>query len=438
MAEQNKYTEYTLADIERYLKGQMNAREMHDIELAALQDPFLSDAIEGYNAASFPKSYAHLNEIEAMLTGQKEQARVIVMPEKKRGWINIAAGFILLAGAGTAFWLLNGHNNKADALVAQQEVAGAQAQVQAADTTRPLAQATPLQKAVTEYKAVNDAAKSKKAKPVNSVVLADANSSGDLSPSVPRVNATDSTAVVYNLNASTESKQPLSPNVDKEYFLKDSTKIDANAIAGRVNGLVVNNATDNNLYSNVASPKGPLTPNTQLNKQFDGNLNKAFDVQTDSVHSAGRQGFATNFREKNKTEQLKRAAQPSANTPITNLQVTLTPSPTFDTVAVTYLNNKNYSRKLVADSSLFPQGGWESFRDYVYRKLHKEIDTTEALAYGDVEVEFTVDELGNARNLKITKSLNKQSDAEAIELVRQWPGWIAGKKQKKGKVVIQF
>ena len=56
MAEQNAHINYSVEDIERYLKGKMSAKEMHDMEKAALQDSFLADAIEGFINASFEKS----------------------------------------------------------------------------------------------------------------------------------------------------------------------------------------------------------------------------------------------------------------------------------------------------------------------------------------------------------------------------------------------
>ena len=41
---------YTAEDIQRYLSGGMSNAEMYVIEKAALDDPFLAEAIEGYEA----------------------------------------------------------------------------------------------------------------------------------------------------------------------------------------------------------------------------------------------------------------------------------------------------------------------------------------------------------------------------------------------------
>ena len=46
---------YTADDIMRYHSGLMPETEMHALEKAALEDPFLADALEGYLNTSIPK-----------------------------------------------------------------------------------------------------------------------------------------------------------------------------------------------------------------------------------------------------------------------------------------------------------------------------------------------------------------------------------------------
>ena len=43
MSPGNKYQPYTAADILRYLQGEMTGKEMHQLEMDALDDPFLQD-----------------------------------------------------------------------------------------------------------------------------------------------------------------------------------------------------------------------------------------------------------------------------------------------------------------------------------------------------------------------------------------------------------
>src|SRR6187551_1843735 len=93
------YINYTFEDIQRYLQGKMSAAEMHAMEKAALQDPFLADAIEGYTEASPLIAAQHLNEINASLSGRRETSKVVPFSQTRR-WMRIAALIILLSGIG--------------------------------------------------------------------------------------------------------------------------------------------------------------------------------------------------------------------------------------------------------------------------------------------------------------------------------------------------
>ena len=44
----NNINRFTASDIEKYHKGLLSAQEKHALEKAALDDPFLADALEGY------------------------------------------------------------------------------------------------------------------------------------------------------------------------------------------------------------------------------------------------------------------------------------------------------------------------------------------------------------------------------------------------------
>jgi hypothetical protein len=61
----NKHIIYSVEDIHQYLTGKLSPAEMHAIEKAALTDPLLAEAIEGFHAtASFKneKEFAHLQK----------------------------------------------------------------------------------------------------------------------------------------------------------------------------------------------------------------------------------------------------------------------------------------------------------------------------------------------------------------------------------------
>ena len=47
MSANDKYKIYSAGEIRKYLDGELPAAEMHALEAAALEDPFLADALEG-------------------------------------------------------------------------------------------------------------------------------------------------------------------------------------------------------------------------------------------------------------------------------------------------------------------------------------------------------------------------------------------------------
>ena len=99
---------YSSSDIERYLNGELSAPEMHALERAALDDPFLADALDGI------KSHRHLPERppfheDVVQLQQRLQDRVAAgaRPASVRPlFMRYAAAMILLVGLGlTAYYI---------------------------------------------------------------------------------------------------------------------------------------------------------------------------------------------------------------------------------------------------------------------------------------------------------------------------------------------
>src|SRR5512141_2641382 len=94
-----EYKKYSAAEIERYHAGKMSVQEMHAIEKAALQDPFLADALEGYQ--HMPHFKEDLEEIQQRLAERTKQRKVFsIYSLADKGWWRVAALLIIIAGAG--------------------------------------------------------------------------------------------------------------------------------------------------------------------------------------------------------------------------------------------------------------------------------------------------------------------------------------------------
>lgn len=141
MPEQNNiYHFYTPQDIAKYLAGNMTAQEMHEMERAALSDPLLADAIDGFRKADAATTQQHLNDIKAKILGtEQKHIPVVPLPQapQKTWWRVLAAACILGITAAGAWWLMQpGSKAISEAPLAKLEVKDTvRASAPAADNT---------------------------------------------------------------------------------------------------------------------------------------------------------------------------------------------------------------------------------------------------------------------------------------------------------------
>jgi hypothetical protein len=104
MKENNK--KYNAIDFARYHSGEMRPDEMQVLERAALEDPFLADALEGYMYSKDPEK--ELAELRMQLDEKRKQQKLFTITSLSAGtWWKIAAMFILFAGLGYFFYATN-------------------------------------------------------------------------------------------------------------------------------------------------------------------------------------------------------------------------------------------------------------------------------------------------------------------------------------------
>ena len=104
---------YTAKDIEQYLEGKLAPAQMHAMEKAALDDPFLADAIEGFESMKSSEWKVQLLALHEDFTAGRTSAKVIPLSRSTGRWWKAAAA-ILVIGSGTAMtWLLTRNNETA-------------------------------------------------------------------------------------------------------------------------------------------------------------------------------------------------------------------------------------------------------------------------------------------------------------------------------------
>lgn len=86
-----------------------------------------------------------------------------------------------------------------------------------------------------------------------------------------------------------------------------------------------------------------------------------------------------------------------------------------------------------------PIVGWKNFERY----LNEQIDSLKAsdiatLHNGNVELEFSIDEQGRPRNIRVLQETDSLTAARAVQILVNGPGWKSKRKDKKVKVIIEF
>lgn len=99
---------YDINSIQQYLAGNLSKKEMHQIELDALKDPMLQDAIDGFESSK------KINIHELSILQQRLQKRIALQHEERNHFyfgrqrlaIASIAGLLFIV-AGILFWMIN-------------------------------------------------------------------------------------------------------------------------------------------------------------------------------------------------------------------------------------------------------------------------------------------------------------------------------------------
>ena len=124
MTEKGHHTgSYNAATIEKYLAGELSPAEMHALEKAALDDPFLADAIEGISHGLQNKSSlsTDVNELRQRLKqriADRGSRKMISISYKN--WWQIAAIFATFLFCGIAAYYIVNNNRNSENKIAKE------------------------------------------------------------------------------------------------------------------------------------------------------------------------------------------------------------------------------------------------------------------------------------------------------------------------------
>lgn len=413
MAEPSTHINYSFEDIQRYLLGKMSATEMHALEKAALQDPFLSDAIEGFREVAPSIAEQHLNEINASLQEEKQNSKVILI-KKSNQWLRIAVIFILLAGVAVTgyYFLKTSHQQNEIAQTKNENTNKTSIAKDSAEAAEP--EALSMDKNSTQVTAEN-----KKKQNIRSLKK-QKTTQPFISANTIKKEETNSVAALSAPSQVQTMDRSFAPMKSSE---NDSVQMQLKGVS---NGINFNEKTfAGKVVDENNKPVAGAVVETKDKKAAVSDLNGNFALQrNDSLLNV----TATTVGYENKNAVLK----PNAENLITLKE---NHGELSDVVVTGYGVKSNKSKKQTAT----PVGGWQNFNNYVATKLNEDSTSNNNMSQNDiVELEFLIDNDGNPYNIRVTKSLDDKRNSKAIDILKSGPRWTTSSKTKKGKVAISF
>jgi TonB family protein len=483
MAKDNNIKNYTGADIEKYNKGLLSAKERHDLEKAALDDPFLADALEGYAVAAVDHS-ADMNDLKKRLAEKVEAGKVIVMKGGSKTsfpWLRVAALVVILAGAALMArqFIFTGKSKE----IAQAEPKKAE-EIKPHDSVNTVTTTSELKLEKTNNGTVAVPVKQKDQfltfysndstadrivskervgeKAVTTNELTVNNAERDKQPAAAPVKTDEDKKIRDNMASGAAKKEIAREEIknkpdtgNKQFFAKDGDGIkdrldkpvydQKRAVAANRKAAEDQNyryqatntfrgrVTDaNNVGLPFARVYNPTDNNAGTYTDVAGNFNLTYpdSVLTVQVKSVGFEN--TNVQLRNSVANNQVVLQDDRSL----AAQTLTAPRKINAEERGKTENKFAKVKLIEPE---PADGWDNYDTYLTNNLNvpEEIKTKQN-GSGQVQVSFEVDKNGEPINIKIEKSLCPKCDEEAKRLIKEGPKWKRNAKKGRTTVTIPF
>jgi TonB family protein len=425
----NKRTD--ISQIWKYLNGELDSTAMHRLEREAQDDPFLMDALEGFEKSE-ANQQTNLSELQKHLQQRvnKKEARIIPF------WYwGVAASILIIAGIGGLWYKYNAAPQKTLVAQADKTQMWAPLPVKPAEKENPDAEPLVLKQPTQLYNAKKPSSIAAfKPKLKNGPVAATPPLENEVIAAMPdhlkegnvsKVASNLTEAVVTGLT-SEKSKELLA--VDTKVAIDTSKKYQV-SLDSRVKGVQVNpnyNALKHPVViSGIVIGKDDGLPIPGVNIRV---LGTTAGTQTDANGKfviSGAKGKTVSVASLGyKTEQVDLKGKDSLNIALSADSKALS-----EVVVVGYSNSVDHD---IPQYKARPKQGWDSFKKYL--KANSVVtDGTE----GSVKLQFTVNQYGQISDIKILKSLNASVDAKAIDLIKNGPGWFGNTNNKPEVVKVK-
>ncbi len=458
---------YSAEDIEKYFSGNLSSIQMHAMEKAALDDPFLAEAMEGYELMKGKEWKKELVVLRRQFSEVMPFAKVIPMQKTTGNWWKAAAA-ILVIGCGSVITYLITKDRSTESgskQIAQNISKESKPEPTTTVTiTPPKTDNSPGQTIVQPVQRsakVIDASNKQTASQNNGLLVADsalvfkpakaepvslAKAEGKVSineldkKTAPISNSKPNITVTTNSNAI----PPESPIV----------KAKESSIPPVVNADEEKNREKQNISTGIKSQ--PL--NRSFTAQVFGQDNMPLPFSNISIKS---ENFGTytdvkgNFRLVSSDSILSVEVRSVGYLPKI---ITLKSNQALNKIVLaedeiafnkkTVIKDREKADKpvsrratLLIDSvvNVEPADGWDNYNTYIANNIDLPEDISKKDIHGEIGISFDVKPNGTISNIKVDQSHCKDCEESTKRLIEQGPQWKIKKgKKASAKVKVQF
>ncbi len=456
MANNHPIKNYTYHDIEKYHKGLLSPTEMHQLEKAALEDPLLAEAIEGYKSVQTDAG-ADLTALKNQLSERisEKKSRTVVPFYKSTRWLRVAALVILLAGAGLVFYRVGLQNESNE--IAQSSKSVNETPISTDRDSVKSEAASPITDSISTQgytkigntnsndNITNNSASPAKDNPTlnTQVPAATAPSSRD-----EMVNNTKDNKTVISGNKVVDSNVPGVQPAQAEGSIAmrtDSMEKNLAQVKGEMVKRKALESKEAENYSNYNTFRGRVIDANNNAVPFanvtniDDNVGTYADARgyfnltsPDSILTVQVRGLGYN----NRNLQLRND--------IPNNPVVLREDKSLTAVVLSNKKPNASSRSVKNNMKLEgepePMDGWDNYDSYLANNLNipEDLEKKNTGNMGEVKLSFEVNNAGEPVNIRVEKSLCGRCDQEAIRLIKQGPKWKRNARKSRTTVTVSF
>lgn len=372
-----------------YIQGLRKGKEAHRLEKESMKDPFLADAIDGYN------------QVEGNHEQRIEQLRIQISARstKKRNtyaiiW-SVAACLVIGFGISSYFLFLKETPEPVIPIIPQKEIALA--------PIKTKTDSTPISPVSTKQADKKD-------------IIAKSRSSISKLPSAP----------ITTMPMEEETSDQTVAATDEEVIMTTGASDPESAKKMRIAKMAVI-PTNDIIKGKVTDQKGePLIGASVMYKGT--NIGTVTDVNGE---------FSLLKKAENKQLTAQYIGYDPVEVPVdTSRTMLIAMNEDQKGLSEVVVMGYGVNKKANKDNTPQPVDGKRKYQKYLKENLVRPTDETCAQVKGKVVLTFLVNRDGRPFHIKVKKSLCESSDKEAIRLVQEGPDWTYGNKQ--AEVTVKF